>query len=116
MLKNYNKYLGMDNPIERKLEMPKLKMERDQQILMNFKAKINQRMITKGLNCKKEVAEKLRMPSSTLYDKLHNPNNFTLSEIIRIMTKLEWTDEDIVEVFGKRPDITIKMPSNSRMV
>lgn len=91
--------------------MPKIKLDFEQQITKEFLAKLMQKAILKDLANKKEIAEDINIPYSTFKTKLVNPNSFTFREIIKIIDKLKFSEDDILEVFGKkRSKINLQKP------
>lgn len=73
--------------------MPKLKQSESAMNRTIFNATIAQKLILCGIN-KPELAKKMQMSRSTLYEKLRDPDRFTIGEVKRMAKALNFSDDE----------------------
>ncbi len=59
-----------------------------------LKAKVDYSLEYYGLRDKQKLAKEMGISRASLYNKLKDPNRFTLGELRKLSVILHWTDEE----------------------
>lgn len=54
-----------------------------------------------GILHRVQLADKLKMNRTTLYNRFNNPSGFTMSELQKIINLLKIPDNEVVALFGR---------------
>ena len=86
--------------------MPKVHITRDQALNDVFLRNIRIRLAGKDKTCYVDAGNVIRVCASTWGSRLKHPGDFRLSELRLLFDRTEFTNSEILEVFGRKMEET----------
>lgn len=74
--------------------MPKLAQTEEQTKDLILRSLVDKNMVLRGIRTKPELAKRIGRSHTALYDKLANPEKFTVLELRRLFKVLHFTEEE----------------------